>query len=778
MRKILFNDDWLFYKDGCRENAQLVQLPHDAMIYEPRSRENTAGLGYFPGGKYIYEKTWIAPKDCAEKTYLLGYTQFYVELSAYLHAGENQLRVEAGNSEQPNSRWYSGSGLYRNVDLWIGGKACLLPGAVRIRTISHAPAVIAIETDVPEGYAVKTQIIFQGKLVAEAKGDKVEIAIPDAYLWDDEHPNLYEARVSLLDRAGNTVDESVESFGIRTIAWNSKDGLLINGQPKKLRGGCVHHDNGVLGACAFPDAEERKIRIMKKAGFNAIRSAHNPCSKALLDACDRCGVYVMDEAFDQWYIPKNSRDYALDFDAWHEKDLAAMVAKDYNHPSVILYSIGNEVIETAQERGIALAGEMRELIRGIDSTRPITCGISITQNMDEYQGKGSAKEQYMGGIEKKEEQPRQMPEGMTMEQVLAGVNMYMAKLGADNEAKAATQEAEDALHGVSEHLDIPGYNYGEEKTSYDNEHYPERVVVHSETHHTQLYEHWALIEANPHIIGDFMWVGWDHLGEAGIGALGYPSRGAVGFDKPYPYLTSGSGIIDITGFRRPESYWAQMVWHQRTEPVIAVEPVPMSGEPYMMTYWNDTEAVSAWTWPGCEGKTATVRVYTPCHEAELCLNGNSLGRKTVEKDMAVFALPYEPGELLAISFDEQGNETGRTSLTTAGKAEEIRVEAEKTALQADGQSLAFLDICITDEQGNLHACPDREIMVEVEGAGTLQGLGSGAVFTEDSFVCSHCHTFYGRALAVVRAGRQAGEIRVRISSGELCRELTLLCEEK
>lgn len=805
MKKTLFNRDWLFYKDGCKADAQTVQLPHDAMLYEKRSPENTAGLGYFPGGKYYYEKAFSWSHEYDGKTLILefegvyrhttvfvngkkaaywayGYTQFYVDLTPYLNPGqENTVLVEADNSLQPNSRWYSGSGIYRNVSLWIGGSTYLHPESVRITTKSHAPAVIEVAVDTGPKLAVRTDILYHGNLIATAEGQKTEIGIPDAHFWDDGHPELYTAHITLSDSDGNVLDEAEEAFGIRTIAWNAREGLLINGNTKKLRGACIHHDNGVLGACAFPDAEARKVRILKEAGFNAIRSAHNPCSKSLLEACDRYGVYVMDEAFDSWYIAKNSQDYAINFDAWHQKDLSAMVKKDYNHPSVIAYSIGNEVIETAQEQGIALAGEMRGLIHSLDTTRPVTCGISITQNIDEYKSMESAKEQYMGGIEKKEKpqkrQTQAAPGLQVTAEMMSGINMFMAKLGMDNEAKAATQDAEDALHGVCRYLDIPGYNYGEEKYRYDTVHCPDRVVVHSETHHTQLFEHWALVEANPHITGDFMWVGWDHLGEAGIGALGYPSRGGIGFDKPYPYLTSGSGIIDITGFRHPESYWAQMVWHLRQEPVIAVEPVERSGEPYMMSYWNDTEGVSSWSWAGLAGKEATVKVYTPEAEAELILNGTVIARRPVEKNMAVFTVPYEAGRLQARVFNAQGQLTGTAELATAQPEEVITATVDKAILRANGQDLAFIDIALTDAAGIVHVYPDTVLTVTVSGAGSLQGLGSGAVFTEDSFVSGTCHSFYGRGLAVIRAGYQAGDIVVKITGGNASKELTLSCKD-
>lgn len=821
MQKKDFNRNWLFYREGHEEEGKIVHLPHDAMIYEKRSRENAAGLGYYPGGKYCYTKRFTVPEEYRDQTLLLefegvyrhtsvlingqraaywayGYTGFFVAIQQYLHFGEeNIITVLADNSQQPNSRWYSGSGIYRKVNLWIGNKNYIGPEDICITTKSVDPAVIFVDIrnrtgiaprdekeaaqktvlqgDRHQGLTWQTQILFEGTVVAGLEGRSGEVEIPNARPWSENDPALYLARVTLRD-GDRIADVQEVSFGIRTLSWNAKKGLMINGVGTKLRGACIHHDNGVIGACAFDTAEERKIRILKEAGFNAVRCAHNPCSKALLNACDRYGMYVMDEAFDAWYIPKNSRDYANDFENWHERDLAAMICRDYNHPSVILYSLGNETIETAQKKGVELVREMRDFIRKLDDTRPVTCGISITQNIDEYQGKASAKEQHMGGVEKKqEEQKQEDPMAAVTPEMLAGVNMFMEKLGKENEEIAGTQLAEDALKDVCRYLDIPGYNYGECKTEYDNLHNPDRVVVSSETHHTQIAEHWELIEKTPHLIGDFMWTGWDYIGEAGIGALGYPSRGGIGFDKPYPYLTGASGIIDITGFLRPEVYWTQMAWHLRTEPVIAVEPVERSGEPYMITYWNDTEAVSGWSWDGLEGKEATVKVYSPHDRAELYLNGKFRESRPVQRNMAVFKLPYEPGVLTAKIFDKDGRETKAASLVSAGNELQIRVEAENSSLRSNGQDLAYLRISVTDAAGIVHIYPDREISVEVTGAGSLQGLGSGAIFTEDSFVEGSCHTFYGRALAVVRAGYEPGEIRVKVRCSGKSEEVALEC---
>lgn len=797
MKQTSFNDHWVFQREGDSEFTP-VTLPHDAMIFEKRSADRTAGLGYFPGGTYRYRKTWYVAEDERTSTQILefegvyqhasvtvngqdaayhayGYTGFYIDLAPYLRYGtDNEIEVIADNSRQPNSRWYSGSGIYRKVSLWRGGAMVLRPDAVRIRAVSHAPAVIEAIIDAPAESELRTEILWKGQLVAEGLGATVQLHIPNAHLWSEASPVLYEARVTLLD-GGTVMDQTSVMFGIRTLQWDANHGLQVNGQTVKLRGACIHHDNGVIGACAFDDAEARKVRILKDAGFNAIRSAHNPCSKALLDACDRYGMYVMDEAFDCWTVPKNSKDYAIDFKDCFRDDLRAMVCKDYNHPSVILYSIGNETVESATQKGVALMGQMRDVIRGIDDTRPITCGISITQNIDWQKGR-SEKGDYMGGIEKTEANEAKMRQAERLKPwMLPAVNLVMKQIYRKMDAPLATDVGEEAVQDACGQLDIAGYNYGEAKTVYDDQHAPQRVVVSSETHHTELFEHWQLIERNPRLVGDFMWVGWDYIGEAGVGALGYASRGSLGFDKPYPHLTSGSGIIDITGFLRPEVYWTQMIWGQCRGPVIAVEPLEFAGEPYMMTYWNDTEAVSSWTWPGYEGKRAVVKVYTPDAFARLRLNGRDLGRKKVRRNMAVFHVRYRAGVLEAVTYDETGHEREKNALKTAQKDKQLRVETDVDELRADGQSLAYLNISIVDRQGIVHTVPERELSVTVSGAGRLQGLGSGAICTEDSFTSGQCHTFRGRALAVIRAGQESGEITVNISSGKLEKTIKLEC---
>lgn len=406
MKKTNFNLDWQFKCVDSDEAPQSINLPHDAMLYEKRDRNApTAGAcGYFPGGAYEYRKTFFMPKEEHKKVHILefeavyknasvyingvlaaqrpyGYTNFFVAMDEYLHFGEeNEIKVIADNSEVPNSRWYSGSGIYRNVNLYTGNVHHFLPDGLLISTTNNKS--VTVKTAVCGGDQIKVIISDQDAVVAEGRGDvvngqaNVHLCVSQPRLWDAENPELYRCSAYLY-KDGEQVDQAEDLFGFRTIKWNVK-GFYVNGKETLLRGACVHHDNGVLGACSFEDAEERRVRLLKKAGFNSIRSAHNPASKALLDACDRLGMYVMDEFCDNWLVHKNPYDYAeQEFCQWWEQDLTAMIKKNHNHPSVIMNSIGNEISELAIPEGQELCRKMAVLARELDPDKAVTLGVNM-----------------------------------------------------------------------------------------------------------------------------------------------------------------------------------------------------------------------------------------------------------------------------------------------------------------------------------------------------------------------------------------------------------------
>jgi hypothetical protein len=805
MERIDFNRGWEFQKEGA-ERWQAVNLPHDAMLTEQRDPycPNGANTGFYPGGKYLYRKRFQAPAEWEGRCVLLafegvyrnstvaingkaagghryGYSQFYVDAAPYLRFGEeNEVVVRVDNAEEPNSRWYSGSGIYRPVKLAIGNKTHIEIAGVKILTKSLAPAIVEIETKFSDGEKVqpevRIEISFAGEIIAVGSGARQRLEIHEPRLWSDKTPNLYEARVMLVD-GENVIDAVTERFGLRMIEVDAQNGLRINGEITKLRGACIHSDNGILGACSFAAAEERRIRILKEAGFNAVRSAHNPLSKAALDACDQYGMYVMDEAFDMWYIPKTRYDYARDFEQWHLQDLAAMVDKDFNHPSVIIYSIGNEVSETAQERGIRLAEEMTGFLHSLDPSRPVTCGINLMLNglvsigLGFYKDKRQPEEAQEA--RKRKASPKKKLTGS------AYINWFMNRIGSFMNNIGRMKFVDRATRDAFRALDIAGYNYGRGRYPLEGKAHPERVVVGSETFAPELYENWRMVEKYPYLVGDFLWSGWDYLGEGGIGAVGYESRmggrgGISGITKPYPHLTADTGVIDITGYARPEVFYSQLVWGLRQAPYIAVEPLTFAGEKRVLSMWRRSDGRASWAWAGCEGERAEVLVYANSDSVELRLNDRSLGRKKVKECTAVFRTRYEKGALLAIAYDRQGAETGRWQLLSASEKLQLAVQAEKTELKADGEDLATLDIALVDEKGVVESAADRRITVKVEGAGTLQGLGSGDPCTEERFDQGYHDTFFGRAQAIVRSGYEQGTVKVTVSAEGLGSEEVLL----
>ena len=779
MRKIPWNENWLFWKEGREESRKTVSLPHDAMIYEDRDKKLGTGNGcaFFAGGQYYYTKTLHAPEEYRDRFVALefegvyknaqvlvngklagfrpyGYSNFYVELGPYLkHGEENEICVIADNSQMPNSRWYSGSGIYREVQLYVAGRTHIAFDGVRIRTLSTDPAKIRVDVAVERGNTdgaagcieVKCRISYQGSVVAEGTGETQEIVVPDARMWDDEHPNLYECRTEVYED-GKLADVQTESFGIRQIVWSPR-GLFINGRETLLRGACFHHDNGSLGACAFRTAEERKVRLMKEAGFNAIRSSHNPVSRALLDACDKYGMYLIDETFDQWFMHKNPYDYTTDFEEWWEADTLSMVRKDFNHPSVIMYSIGNEISETAQPRGPVVAKAMRDAIRNLDQTRPVTTAVSLLLNAMVSMGLGLYKE---------DQSPS---DGLDSLSGSAFVNLAMAMFGGFTKFMAKSPMADRASKAVFREVDICGYNYGGGRYDRDARKYPERVIVGSETLPTEIYDNWQKVKKLPSVVGDFIWTGWDYIGESGIACTQYDSWNRQ--EKNPPMLLGGAGVIDITGMARPEVWLYRAVYGLDRTPYIGVEPVIYSRDHATSSPWRKTDAVHSWSWEGCEGEKASVVVYSNADEVALYKNGQLVGKKKVKKCCAHFTTTYEPGSLEAAAFSG-GRKVGKSVLKTAGKETILTVVPETVKLRADGQELAYINISITDGEGIVKSTEKRNIRVSVEGAGTLQGFGTADPHTDETFVGNERSSYYGRAQAVVRAGLEAGEIRVHV----------------
>jgi len=805
MVQINFSKKWKFSRVG-DEGKILVNLPHDAMIHEerdPKCESGSAGA-YFPGGIYEYEKEFDVPAEWKSKKVMVrfegvyrkadisvngikvgkivnGYTERTFDLTSTLKYGmTNTIKVVADNSEVPNSRWYSGSGIYRPVTLFVLEQSHIDLDGVKITTLSYNPAKIAVSVK-HTGAEVSVFVQDGDKVVAADAGEKLELEIPDAKLWSETDPFLYTCKVVLKD-AGEITDSREVSFGIRKIEW-SPEGLLINGQKTLLRGGCVHHDNGILGACAYAEAEERKVRIMKEYGYNAIRSSHNPCSRAMLDACDRLGMYILDEAWDMWYQHKSKYDYAADFMDNYEDDLFSMVQKDYNHPSVIMYSIGNEISEPAKKEGIELAHKMIDIVHGLDDSRPVTAGLNLMIVANAAKGKemyhedggingdatsdlsvGAAQEENDGSAEG----AAQMPDMSQMNSTM--FNQMTMMIGTGMNHSADGEEADKATSPILDAVDIAGYNYASGRYPLEGEAHPDRIVFGSETFPQDIPVNWAMVEQYPYLIGDFMWTAWDYLGEAGIGAWAY-TEDAMSFDKPYPWLLGGAGVIDITGHGDGGALLAKAVWEKNNGKLgIAVTPANHPGIEVIKSAWRGTDAIPSWSWKGCEGNPVMVEVYTKAARVTLSLNGEMIGETIPENCKAVFETVYQPGILEATGYDENGIILERGSLQSAAGTNSIRLKAENNRIEND--AIVFIEVDICGENGEIESNADELLTIDAEGAEVL-GFGSGQRRSEESLVSNSYTSYYGRALAAVRV-IDVGHVKISVKGTTLAKQEILL----
>lgn len=796
MTSISFNDGWNVREktsifealQGAPADAKLVRLPHDALIHQDRSGDagHTSHSGYFPSASVEYIKTFEVPVEYGDKRVTLefqgvyrdamvfvndvfaaqrpfGYSTFSVPLDAYLRYGAaNTIRVECRVHE--DSRWYTGVGIHRDTLLHVTELVHLTRNGVQITTpdTDAHRAVVEVATVVQnEGTGTAHRSVTtvlrdrDGRSIASDTApltlragatsvvrQRLYVATPQ--LWDVDSPSLYTA-TSTLAEADAPTEERTTTFGIRTLQLDPLEGLRINGRTVKLRGACIHHDNGILGAAAIGRAEERRVQLLKDAGFNAIRSSHNPLSQAMLDACDRHGMLVMDETFDMWATGKSAFDYSLSFPEWWERDVEALVAKDFNHPSVVFYSIGNEIPETGNPLGADWGRKIAEKIRSLDETRFLTNSVnglvSVLPDLVELaaaQGDGDGP---------------------------AGVNAVGDFMGAINASELVTQRTAESFSMV----DVAGLNYGDTRYVTDHDAFPNRIIVGTETFPTHIAVNWRLVEENPHVIGDFTWTGWDYLGETGIGRMQYLADGAAPvFAAPYPWLTASCGDIDITGLRRPASYYRETVFGLRHEPYIAVQRPQHHGARQHASQWTWSDTISSWSWNIATGDPITVEVYSDADEVELLLNGDSVGRAPAGRDndyRASFELAYAPGELTAIALTGEFEES-RSSLHSASDDVRLHVDSDREQLIANDSELSFVTIELRDAAGNLVNEGDRLITIDVSGAGILQGLGSARPDPTEKFN-ANAHTSYdGRLLAIIRP-TGLGPITIDVSADGL-----------
>ena len=782
---------WTCRHLGDTAPGKAVTLPHDAMLAEPRTAISAGGTntGWYEGYDYEYQRTLTVPENELADTHILefegvyhnaevwlngqkaafrpyGYTNFYVDCAPYLHAGENELRVIARNADQPNSRWYSGAGIYRPVQLWKARGAHITLNGVKIRTLSLQPAIVEVRVKTTAPGTVRLTVDDLPAMQQESDGEAVfTLTLDNARLWTPETPNLYTCRVSFAD------DEVTETFGVRKVEWGT-DGFLLNGKRYIIQGACIHHDNGLLGAVCDPDAVARKVRLLKENGYNAIRSAHNPCSKALLTECDRQGVLVMDEYIDHWYIHKTEHDYVDYFNDWWRQDLTDMVEKDYNHPCVVLYSTGNEVSETAQKRGIALTKEMTDFLHGLDDSLPVTCGVNIFFNFLSSIGFGVYSDEKAKKEAERAEKAKQRGEKAAKKKAVGSqfFNNLAGLLGDEFMKRGATLHGCDVkTRDAFANMDIAGYNYGIYRYKHDLKKYPQRLILGSETFCNDAYKFRELAKQEPRLVGDFVWAGMDYLGEVMVGSWEYADY-AETFDGGLGWVSAGSGRIDLTGKPLGEALYTRVALEADNGPYIAVCPVNHTGDRHSPSAWKMTNAMPSWSWTGCEGRKANVEVYARAARVELVLNGHTVGSKTLKNDcLARFSIPYESGTLEAVSYDAADHEIGRYKLQSAGGATSLTLDAEEPAAQTG--HLCYVRLRYTDENGITKPLMRGNIQVQVRG-GTLVGLGSACPFNKHSYLDSETDTYYGEALAIVRMG-DGDAMTIAASDGEYSAELTV-----
>ena len=792
MIKKLFNDNWKFWEEkdsfalvwSVPETAIDVTLPHDAMLNGGKNEQSINGTntGFRDGGVYNYSKIYKPEAEDINKTIKLhfdgvymnalvyvnqqlvashpyGYSGFTVALNDFLNFGqENEIRVSVHNSASPNSRWYSGSGIYRDVYLLKSDETYLDYQGCYVSTdyIDEDSATISVTATVVSRASRRrelqlvTEIMNSSGNIIKSKTQPIvafendkevyrfRLSVDDPRLWSDESPYLYTLRCSLMEN-GNVLDTDENTFGIRTLKVDGKHGLRINGKVTNLRGACIHHDNGIMGAVSMTEVEYRRIKLLKEAGFNAIRMAHNPASPALLKACDELGMYVMDEAFDMWTRCKSDNDYALSFSKWWKSDLEAMVKNDRLSPSVIMYSIGNEIPEIGTDQGAKLCKEMADYVKSLDDSRFTMAAINGVFAAGDGIGKimsDLSDGEFSGG----------------------NVNDFMAIMDTKMHLIVTHDEVQKRLDKACATLDIAGYNYMTARYEKDLVENPDRVIVGSETYAPQIAENWAIVKKQPNVIGDFTWTGWDYIGEAGVGVVGY-AWGEGGFGAGYPKQMAYVGDLDITGFRRPASYFREIVFGRRTNPYIVTQNPYKYGKQPFMTPWVISDSIASWTYPDMEGKPIVVEIYSAGDSVELFVNGNSLGRQKVEGFIARFDTVYSKGSVEAVSYDG-GKEIGRSTLSTA-------VDAKLTAhVEYSGKNLAFINLVKEDANGNVDTYTKTRVNAKVTGALEFR-MGSGNYEPEDNFITESTDLFNGRGQMIIRKSGENDKVNIEISDSNV-----------
>ena len=761
-RKQLFDFNWKFFlgdvadaksREFNDESWRNIDLPHDWSIegkVNPKNPTGGAG-GYFPAGIGWYRKTFKAPDEWKGKAisiyfeavymnsevfingkslgvYPYGYSSFSYNLSPYLNFGkENVIAVRVDNSQQVNSRWYSGSGIYRHVWMIVTNPLHVANWGVAISTpvVTAKKATVLVKTlvknETSSTQIVVVKTILWNKSSKNAGNSQIKIELPansekeisqiidvqKPSLWTPETPYLYQAQIQVI-KEKQVVDDTKINFGIRSIKFSSENGFQLNGKTVKINGGCVHHDNGCLGSAAFDRAEERKIELLKSAGFNAVRTSHNPPSEAFLNACDKLGLLVMEESFDCWKIGKNNNDYSKYFNQWWQRDLDSMVLRDRNHPSVFMWSIGNEIPERGDHSAIVTAKMLANAIKKIDSDRPVTSAI------------------------------------------------------VDNGKDWSKFDTLMAVH------DVAGYNYHLQSAPDDHQKVPSRIIVQTESYPKDAFINWKLVQDNKYILGDFVWTAMDYLGESGIGRWYYSGDvpGEHWEHNLFPWHGAYCGDIDLIGWRKPISHYRSMLYNNNEKLYMAVrEPAPTPIE-IKETWWSVWPTWENWTWQGFEGKDIQVEIYSKYPKVQLYLNNKLVGEQATTLDQqfkATFTLPYSSGLLKAVGV-ENGKEIESTILQTSGDAEKIILTADRKEILANGQDLSYITVEITDKDGVIQPNATNRLNFKIDGPAVIAGVDNADVKDTDPYVGNSRKAWHGRAMLVIKSTHSAGDIKLTVIS--------------
>ena len=767
IRENLFDSGWRFHPGGAQgaENPAFddsqwrkIDLPHDWSIEDLPGTDSPFSInaisqvngGFTTGGTGWYRKTFALPADKKDKHFRIlfegvymnaevwlngqklgnhpyGYSSFWFDISgAVKFDGENVLCVKVKN-EGENSRWYSGSGIYRHVWLHVADPVHIAQWGTSIATpkVSVNEALISVKTTLINQSSLESNIklvtrVYNKNLQEVSKTETVktfssgettelnqEFVLKSPLLWSPDSPDLYKAVSEVY--ADEKLSDKIETpFGIRSISIDPVNGFMLNGKTLKMKGGCVHHDNGPLGSKAYDRAEERRVELLKASGFNAIRCSHNPPSPAFLDACDRLGMLVIDEAFDMWSDQKNPGDYHLFFNDWWKNDIGNMVLRDRNHPSVIMWSIGNEIPGRHTPEVVETAGKLGDFIRNLDPTRPVTSAVN--------------------------------------------------DLKPDKDPYFAT-------------LDIAGYNYASggdhnQESLYAKDHarLPDRVMYGSESYPLEAFGSWMDVTDNTFVIGDFVWTAFDYIGEASIGWRGYWQK-----QDFFPWNLAFCGDIDICGWKRPQSYYRDVLWKENQLSVWVTPPEPsfeLNAERQSWSKWHWFDAIDDWNWKGYEGKTMEVNVYSSCEQAELFLNGKSLGKKPTNRStkyMAVWQVPYQPGILKATGYNGK-KQVIISELKTAGEPSQIIITADRPEIRADGQDLSYITVEFTDANGIRNPKAENLISFSIDGPGTILATGNANPVSLESYQLPQRKAWHGKCLVIVKSEKIAGRITLKASS--------------